>query len=143
MQKQYTINFKILSLEPDNYHLIIKGKIGKNPIRMILDTGASHTCFDMNFIEELAQEVEIEDNQGMNVGVGSSDFESKLSTIHELKIGRLKIDSYPIVLIDFHHINFAYRVMKLPEIQGVLGSDFFVQYNAVIDYPQKELRLTV
>jgi len=29
MQKQYTINFKILSLEPDNYHLIIKGKIGK------------------------------------------------------------------------------------------------------------------
>lgn len=84
----------------------------------------------------------MEDNDGLNVGVGASDFESKLSTIHNLKLGRFLLPDYDVVLLDMSNINKAYEAMKKPLVHGIIGSDFFVRYRAVIDYDQKTLFIT-
>ncbi len=139
--KHYTIKFKLVEMEPDNYHITIKARIGKIPVNLVIDTGASHTCFDLDFIRSLNQETVIDDNQGMNVGVGSSDFESKISTICDFTIGKLEIPEYQIVLLDLQHINAAYKMMKLPKIHGILGGDIFVRFSAVIDYQKQEMTL--
>ena len=141
MKKQFTIKFKLLELEPDNYHIVIKGKIEKVPVRLVIDTGASHSCFDLNFIKSLYQDVSIADNEGMNVGVGGSDFESKITIIQNFKIGSLNIKEYKVVLIDLENINMAYRSIKIPEVQGIIGGDFLTEHSAVINYREKELTL--
>ena len=141
MKKQFTIKFKLLELEPDNYHIVIKGRIEKVPVHLVIDTGASHTCFDLNFIKSLNQDVNISDTNGMNVGVGSSDFASKITIIQNFRIGSLNIKEYKVVLIDLENINMAYRSIKLPEVQGIIGGDFLTKYSAVIDYHEKELTL--
>ena len=141
--KHYTIKFKTIELEAGNYHIITKAKIGDISINMVIDTGASHTCFDMNFVESLNQEVETKPNDGMNVGVGTSDFESKISSVQNFKIGKLLIPDYPIVLLDLQHVNNAYKIMKLAPVHGILGGDFFARYSAVIDYLKQEMTLWI
>lgn len=139
--KHYTVKLKIVELETDNYHITAKARIGGTPVNMVIDTGASHTCFDLNFIQSLQDETDITDNDGMNVGIGCSDFESKLSVIPHFVIGKLDVPDYSVVLLDMKHINDAYNSMNIPPVQGILGSDFFVKYKAVIDYQKKEMTL--
>ena len=141
LNNTHIIPFEIISLEPDNYHLIVEGKIDDQPILLILDTGASLSCFDMNFIENLLPNAEIKHYDGMNVSIASSNFESKLSILHNFQLGTLTFNDFPIVLIDFFHINEAYTQLGLSEIHGIIGSDFFVKYQAVIDFPKQQLQI--
>lgn len=138
----YHIKFEVVDLEPENCHIVVKAKIDGNPLNLVLDTGASHSCFDLSFVQDLKPDIDMEDNEGLNVGVGASDFESKLSTIHNLKMGRFLLPSYDVVLLDMSNINKAYEAMKKPLVHGIIGSDFFVRYRAVIDYDQKILSIT-
>lgn len=139
--KLYRIKFKLVVLEPDNYHLVAKATIDGRPLNVIIDTGASHSCFDLNFIRELLPELSMEDNDGLNVGVGTSDFESKLSTIQNFRMGRFLLKQYDVVLLDMSNINQAYKMMHKPLIHGIIGSDFLMKYKAVIDYGEKALVL--
>lgn len=137
----YNIKLSIVTLEPNNYHLVAKAKINGCPLNVIIDTGASHSCFDLDFVRKLLPEMSMEDNDGLNVGVGTSDFESKLSTIQNLRLGRFLLKQYDVVLLDMSNINQAYEMMHKPLIHGIIGSDFLKKYQAVIDYGTKTLTL--
>jgi hypothetical protein len=137
----FKIKFKLVTLEPDNYHIVAKAKIEGHSLNVIIDTGASHSCFDLDFVRQLSPEISMEDNDGLNVGVGTSDFESKLSTIQNFRMGRFLLKQYDIVLLDMSNINQAYEMMHKPLIHGILGSDFLMKYQAVIDYGGRVLTL--
>ena len=139
--QQYRVNFKLVTLEPDNYHIVVKAKLEGHPLNVIIDTGASHSCFDLEFVRQLSPEISMEDNDGLNVGVGTSDFESKLSTIQNLRLGRFLLKKYNVVLLDMSNINQAYTMMHKPLIHGIIGSDFLMKYQAVIDYGNRVLTL--
>ena len=139
--KLYHIKFKLVTLEPDNYHLVAKARINGCPLKVIIDTGASHSCFDLEFVRRVLPEMSMADNDGLNVGVGTSDFESKLSTIQNLRLGRFLLKQYDVVLLDMSNINQAYEMMHKPLIHGIIGSDFLKKYQAVIDYGSKVLTL--
>ena len=137
----YNIKFKLVALEPDNFHIVTKASIEGHPLNVIIDTGASHSCFDLDFVRSLSPEISMEDNEGLNVGVGASDFESKLSTIRNFRMGRFLLKQYDVVLLDMNNINQAYKMMHKPLIHGIIGSDFLRKYKAVIDYGTKILTL--
>ena len=139
--QQYNIKFKLVTLEPDNYHIVAKAKIEGHPLNVIIDTGASHSCFDLDFVRQLSPEISMENNDGLNVGVGTSNFESKLSSICNFRMGRFLLKQYDIVLLDMSNINAAYKMMHKPLIHGILGSDFLMKYKAVIDYGERVLVL--
>lgn len=141
--KQYTIKIQLVELEEDSFHLFINGRWNGKKITLCLDTGASQSCFDLNFFKtESTQEI-ISVDEGIKVGIGDSNLKVKNSILNQLSIGRFKVPESSIILLDLHHINDAYQQLKIPTIAGILGSDFFTKHNAVIDYFHKTLTLNI
>ncbi|HVA98908.1 MAG TPA: clan AA aspartic protease, partial [Bacteroidia bacterium] len=56
--------------------------------------------------------------------------------------GDLEIKKQPVLLLDLSHVNTSYESIGLKPIDGVLGSDLLLKYDAIIDYKKCELRLT-
>jgi hypothetical protein len=69
--------------------------------------------------------------------------DSHLATIPLLTVGRLKIENYSCVLLDLSHVNALYQKYCDKSIAGLIGSDFLVQYQAIIDYGKRSMKLTL
>lgn len=139
--KTYTIKLHIVELEPENYHLFARGKWKGIPINIIIDTGASHTCFDVDFFKTHCEDETTHNKEGLNVGIGSSELKTQIAPMTDLKIGRFKVHDFQVVLLSLEHVNNAYKSVNIPKAHCILGSDFFVSYNAVIDYSQQKMTL--
>lgn len=139
--KHHNIAFNIIELEKNSYHITVKAHLGKRRLNMVIDTGASHTCFDLKYIKSLKQNLEIIDNEVAGTGIGSSNLDSKSALIKNFGIGKLEIPDYQIVLLDLQHVNVAYKMLGLPPVHGILGGDILYRHSAVIDYQKKEITL--
>ncbi len=137
----YKIDIDVISLEDDSYHLIVKGTINDIELLMVLDTGASRTCFDINFLKTIISQKTLVENDTISSGIGTNDLQSFSTKIKSFKIAQFKIKNYQAIGIDLTNVHFAYNKLGLPIINGILGSDIFVKYNAVIDYKNKVLKL--
>lgn len=113
------------------------------PAKLILDTGASKTAFDLEQLERFGDDLDMERNEELSSGLGTSSMESFFIVLDEFKIGDLVINDYEAVALDLGNINETYRMLGLEEVDGVLGSDILKEYQAVIDYKKEELRLFV
>ena len=134
MRRTFHIPLSIVELEPDNYHLICRGRVNGQPLRLIIDTGASHSCFDTQFITSIQQDAEMTENDGLSVSIGSDDFASHITTLKQFKLGQFELNDYQVVLLDLIHVYQAFLTLQLPTIQGFIGSDFLRRYGAIIDY---------
>ena len=133
----YKSPLKILQLEEGDYHTLLNGSVAGVKIRIVLDTGASHSCIDKQFVSELFPDREMEKNEGVNAGIGGTGFEVLVTDLPDFKIGHYHLKTMQnIAVIDFSHINAAYRALHLKPVQMILGNDFCIHHNAVIDYHQ-------
>lgn len=137
-----TIPFKVLSLDGEGYHLMIKIYINKKVANVIIDTGASKTVLDKTRIAKYVKEKSFDVHDKLSSGLGTNTMESQLTTLKSLRIGDVEIAGYQTVLLDLSHVNKSYEQIGLKQVEGVLGSDILLKYKAIIDYPKKELRLT-
>jgi len=136
-----TIPFKILNIEGDGFHLLIKLKINGKSSAMIIDTGASKTVFDKTRITKFVSEKTFNSHDKLSSGLGTNTMESQLTVLKKIKIGELEIKNYQTILLDLSHVNNSYEQINLKPIDGVLGSDILLKYNATIDYEKKILKL--
>ena len=67
--------------------------------------------------------------------------QAKVGTIPEINFLGLKIETYKSLLLDLSHINELYKQYTDKQIAGLLGSDFLLEYEAVIDYGQQKMSL--
>lgn len=105
---------------------------------LIIDTGASKTVFDKNFISPIASNIEaVEDNRSS--GINAMIDEASVGTIDEFKIGDLTINNYQCLMLDLSHINELYKNYADKYIAGLLGSDFMVENKAIINYAEKSI----
>ena len=133
----YKTPLKILQLEEGDYHTLLNGSVAGAKIRIVLDTGASHSCIDKQFISQLFPDREMEKNEGVNAGIGGIGFEVLVTDLPDFKIGRYHLKTMQnIAVIDFTHINAAYKALHLKPVQMILGNDFCIHHKAVIDYNQ-------
>ncbi len=80
----------------------------------------------------------MEKNDGVNAGIGGSDFEVLVTNLPDFKIGHYHQKLMEnVAVIDFTHINTAYKALHLKPVQMILGNDFCVNHQAIIDYEQK------
>jgi hypothetical protein len=135
------IPFKILSIGEEGYHLLMKVYLNRRVANVVIDTGASTTVFDKTRIEKYIGNETLMEHENLSSGLGTNSMQSHFTKIKKLKIGNLIIADYQTVLLDLSHVNQSYQQAGLPSIEGVLGSDILMKYNAVIDYSKKELRL--
>ncbi len=137
------IPITIIAIENDGFHLMIKAKINGNKINLLIDTGASRTVFDINRMKEHIDTDNLEKNERLSAGLGTNTMESQITIIEKLEFSKIKIKKYQAVLIDMSHVNEMYQSIKLPLIDGVLGSDLLLNYKAIINYKKKVLRLYI
>jgi predicted aspartyl protease len=137
----HKINIIIQEIEKKNYHLFINIKIGKRSSRLMIDTGASKTVFDSTCVLKFVKKKMLKANKSKSVGLGTSDVVTKIVEINDLKYGTMKVQKMEIAVLDLSHVNHSYVELKLPKIDGVLGSDFLMKYKAVINYPKAVLKL--
>lgn len=136
----YKVNFEIIEMEHGDFHTIVKPVVEGRKIRAVLDTGASHSCIDKNFIKSVLPDKDMEQNEGVNAGIGGSDFEVLATEIEDFRIGHYRQnETLTIAVIDFIHINSAYEILNIKPIQMILGNDFLVKHKAIIDYSSKKL----
>lgn len=136
----YKSSLKIVELEKGDYHTLLNGSVAGVKIRIVLDTGASHSCVDKQFVNQILPELQMETNEGVNAGIGGSDFEVLVADLPDFKLGRYRMRRLEnIAVIDFMHINTAYQTLKQKPVQMILGNDFCVNHKAVIDYENNRL----
>jgi len=141
MSKKIKVPVEVLSLQEEGYHLFVKGKLGNHILRLLIDTGASKTVLDKNFIAEHFPEFKLETNEQLTTGVGTNTIQSEFTEIANLKIGDLEIPSYKIAVLDLKHVNETYSMINVTAIHGVIGSDLLVEFGAVINLKKHQLRL--
>jgi len=136
-----SIPIEIIELETQSFHLLIKCTInGEQEGEMVIDTGASKTVFDRNFVQEYQhQDKNKEDLQ--SCGLGGDDIESDLVEIKSLSFGNFKSEILNVVLIDLNQINKMYEKHCQRQICGLLGSDFLLRHQAIIDYQKSVIIL--
>ena len=138
--KFYKVALKIVEMEKQDFHTILNAKISGFPVRAVLDTGASHSCVDKNFVEQMLPRNSLEKNFGINAGISGSGFEVQITDIRDFRLGYFRQEILEnIAVIDFKYINEAYKMANLKSVQFILGNDFLIEHKAIIDYTQNML----
>ena len=135
------IQLELIDLNGDGFHLSLKASLNNKPIFLILDTGASHTVFDVNRIGNYVDQPDFETNEQLSTGLGTNSMESNIFIADSFMLGEMKINDYRALAIDMQHINQTYEMLDLPLIDGVLGGDILMDFKARIDYKNLILSL--
>jgi hypothetical protein len=139
------IPIEILKVEDelrDGFHALCRVHIEDKEFRMLIDTGASMTMFNIKKSKEISKNVAESNNQKI-MAVGSKNIESKFIIIDEMRIGDVIIKNYKTILIDLNSLNEHFKIQGLPPIDGIIGGDILMKYNAVIDYKKREMILNL
>jgi hypothetical protein len=139
----YKIPIEILEIEKKNFHLFIDLTIKGEPARLLVDTGASKTVFDAAKILRFVKEEKIESHESKSVGLGVSEMETRVARLKNLKLGKTHVSKLEVAVLDISHVNTTYNQIEIPEIDGVLGSDFLMKYKAVINYEKATLKISL
>jgi hypothetical protein len=140
MYKSTQIPIEIIELEDASFHIMVEARFKKIKGNFIIDTGASKTVLDFTFGQSIADSIEKNEDKNSS-GINAMISESHVANIPQLKIGRLKIENFPCVLLDLSHVNALYKKYCNKHIAGLIGSDFLVAHKAIINYDKKYLKL--
>jgi len=140
-KRKYIIPIEQLELEEDNYHLLIESHFGDGFIgKWIIDTGASKTVFDIKHKSHF-ELIESKHTEIKSAGIGDGHIETFIANLPEITFGDLKLFNWSVAVIDLQHINRLYQQFTGETIVGLLGSDFLVQHQAILNV--KKLTLTI
>jgi hypothetical protein len=136
------ITLQLIELEDDNFHLVAESVLPDNTTGYwIIDTGASKTVFDKNLSENF-RKVETAPEEIHTAGIGEKPLESSVGYLKPFLLGKFKLDEMRVALLDLSHINQFYSKVTNLKICGLLGSDFLLKLEAMVDYKKKRLVLT-
>lgn len=136
-----SLPIKLLKIEGDGFHLSMNVKVNGKNANMIVDTGASKTVFDKSRINRFVKEEKFADNEQLSTGLGTNSMESQVVKMKKVELGKLKLENYSAVVLDLSHVNVTYEKLGLKAVDGVLGSDVFELYKAVIDFGKRKMTL--
>lgn len=140
-KRKHSLDLKLVELEEGNFHLLVSGKIdGVHVCHWIIDTGASKSVFDVNQVDMYSPNHNPE-QEIRSAGIGEGHIETSMGILENLNFGELIESQFHVALINFSHINELYSQFTDEEVHGLLGSDFLLAHQAVIDY--RKLTLTL
>src|SRR5690606_24885230 len=105
----------------------------------ILDTGASNSCVDFTNVEYF--NLIAADSKTKAAGAGAVGMLTKLSMANTLKMSRWKFADLHLVIFDLSHVNLALTQHKAKPVQGIIGADVLIPFEAIIDYSTNSLYL--
>jgi predicted aspartyl protease len=117
-----------LPIEMRGNRAFVAGKLRGEPIRLLVDTGASLTMFDLNVAKKAG--LSIEDSGYRAVGAGG-EIRVQQATFNDWEIAGMKAPSRRILLNGNGFRGFA----------GLLGFDFFSKFDVELNFKANELKL--
>jgi hypothetical protein len=131
------IPLKIIDLEDENFHLIVSSSFSDGTtVYWAVDTGASKTVFDKGLEGKYSLSDEKAD-QVHTAGITEKPVKTTIAYLKPLSLGKLKLNTMKVALLDLSHINNLYSKAAHLTICGLLGGDFLKKYRARIDYKNK------
>ncbi|RIH66342.1 hypothetical protein D1164_05380 [Mariniphaga sediminis] len=135
------VPLQIVELEDDNFHLVVSGSFSNGTTGYwVVDTGASKTVFDKN-LEEGYDTSDEEADEVHTAGIGEKPIETTIAYLKPFSLGKLKIETLRVALLDLSHINQLYSRATNLHICGLIGGDFLMKHKAIVDYKRKVLVL--
>lgn len=135
------IPLQIIELEDENFHLLVTGVFTDGSrVNWIIDTGASKSVFDIKLTKQY-EKLDTQTEEIHSAGIGTNPLETSLARLKSFHLGKLKIQSPKMAILDLTHINELYTKAVQIKIAGLLGGDFLVKYEAMIDYKRKKIIL--
>ncbi len=136
-----TLPIEFSEIDPENFHLFVKIKVGRKTARLLLDTGASKTVFDQNRILKFIEAGSLINVEGNAVGLGSNSVAAQVTRINKISFGKIILDKVEVASMDLSHVLETYSMLNMKAIDGVLGSDLLYRLKAIIDYEKKVLKV--
>ncbi len=132
------IPFEIRELDSkQNMQPVVMAQIDEYLLRLVIDTGASHSCLSKKLVKKFINRKELKADVVM--GVGRGRLNNKLIEISNFKIGDLDIKDHLFLSLQLSHINKMLTSLGIEPIDGLLGSDILCMYKALIDYSSQKL----
>jgi predicted aspartyl protease len=119
-------------------HIVTKASINGYLGRFIVDTGASASCVNQAMYKEFQLETEFMDRQ---IGTASGSLRPRISHENTLELGDWSDQDVTLLSMDMSFINTALKTEGMHSIQGLLGADFLIAAEAIIDYKGKKMYL--
>ena len=135
------IKLKKVEIPPKGIHLLIETYINSTPANLVVDTGASRSVIDYDFLMSLNPPIDLKEEEGESAGVGSSNLHSFVTRIDKFVIGELTLQNVELASLDLTHVKQSYENLGETPIYGVLGGDILNEYHSTIDYKKSVLRL--
>lgn len=141
------IPIRLLNLNDSGFHLLVEVVVFNRPFVAVLDTGASHTVFDKETVEQyLSEDIQLLDTDLKSTGLGTNTMQSFSLVVPDLQIGAapdqsLHLKNYGVAVLDLSSINYAYRQLDLQPVIGVIGGDILTAYGGIINYRKLKLSL--
>ena len=141
MPMKLEIPIELIELESQSFHLLIKCKVnGSEEGDLVIDTGASKTVLDRNFVPSYTI-LENQDSEMQSRGLGEGSLNTEMVKIDSFQLGNFLMNDLECALIDLSGINEMYQEHCQREICGLLGSDFLLKHKAVLNYDRLILSL--
>ncbi len=128
------IPLEIIELEKHSFHLLVNAKVNDVDIRMVLDTGASRTCFDLNYLIQMSILPFDNKTDIKSSGLGGNISESALVLLNTFQIGDFRMVHYKAISLDISAVNQAYESVDVDSVHGILGGDILHLFRATIRY---------
>ncbi|MFN3939800.1 MAG: aspartyl protease family protein, partial [Chitinophagales bacterium] len=129
------------NIPPGGSHIFVKGSIQGVNLVWLIDTGASQSVIDKNFITQHFHNSIITETEHQTTGLGATYTKSTFIHLRKIWIGDFSIPSKKFSTLDLQVVNSAYESAGMPRIEAIIGGDILKRYKALIDYNKKYLRL--
>jgi len=137
----FEIPFEIIHLgSEDNIHIVVNAQLAEMPVRLVVDTGASHSCLCRKITKPIYKKAHIVKADAV-MGIGKCRLNNQMMQVPQFELGELLLEDYPFLMLSLSHINKMLKMMDLQPIHGLLGGDILFKYNAIIDYGERKIVL--
>lgn len=136
---EYKVPLKLVDVMEAGYHAHIEVVVNGIPTTLVVDSGASHTAFDQQYLEDLIGIIPLDQNDQKSSGIGSNNLVSYQGTISTFQIGEFIEEDFQVAILDLSAINIAYQQAELDPVLGVLGCEFLLKHRAILDFDAMEI----
>lgn len=134
------IPFQVINLDNKSFHPMIMGELEGRAISLILDTGASRTILGSHLTANFPT-VTDDSEEVFAAGINAEKMAVAQVVIPEISLGDCTFKELTVFSSDLNEISDLYRQMTGQPMDGLLGCDFFLKYQATINFKTKKLIL--
>ena len=114
-------------------------QVGGQRLSLIIDSGASTSFLDNATAVRLG--LSLQQSRTRVSGLGAPAQRVLSSRLDDVRLGGLRLDSLPVVVLDLSHVNQSLRDEGIELADGVIGADLLAQREAVFDFTSGVLYL--